>query len=56
MGEDPFEEIAQKCSQAAAAVDCSREEYIEGLRYIIGELQIDIEAAGMVRITEDPEG
>lgn len=38
--EEAFDDIAQETCQKAAKVKCSAEEYREGLRHIISELQV----------------
>ncbi len=43
--DEKFEVIATDVSREAAGVQCSKEEYIGGLRMIIEALQIDIDAA-----------
>ncbi len=45
MSEDRFEAIAQETMQAADQVPCSPEEYREGLRTIIADLQLAIEVS-----------
>lgn len=43
--EDQFSKIAQKTVEDASHVDCAIEEYREGLRLIVEELGVSIEAA-----------
>ncbi len=43
--EEKFDEIASYASDRAAKIDCSKDDYIRGLRAIIERLQDDIAAA-----------
>jgi predicted translin family RNA/ssDNA-binding protein len=43
--EELFDTIAQEAISKARKVDCSVEEYIDGLKQIIGEIEMEIEAA-----------
>jgi hypothetical protein len=42
---DKFEDIADRTSRDAAAVDCSAADYRGGLRLIIERLEVDIAAS-----------
>lgn len=43
--EQHFEQIAQRASEQAGDVPCSREDYVEGLTIIIEELTVSKQAA-----------
>ena len=43
--DEKFEAIGEKCAQEAGDVKCSIREYMEGLKQIIGHLQVCVEAA-----------
>ena len=43
--EDEFEELAQETSTKAASVECSPQDYRDGLRAIIERLEADIAAS-----------
>jgi len=45
MSEDEFAALAEKVIRQAAKINCSVEEYKDGLELIVGELQVAIEAA-----------
>lgn len=44
--DEEFEELAQRVSQEASRIDCSPEEYRDGLRTIIDTLKADLRASG----------
>ena len=43
--EEQFQEIADEADEKASAIDCSKEDYREGLQLIITRLQTSLEAA-----------
>lgn len=43
--EDQFQDIAEETEAKAGAVDCTTEEYVEGLKTIIGQLKSAMSAA-----------
>jgi len=42
---DKFEDLAKEVSEKASRIDCPIPDYIDGLKAIIGHLELDIEAA-----------
>jgi hypothetical protein len=43
--EEQFEELAQQTSEKATRIECEPEEYIDGLKTVIDQMEMDIEAA-----------
>lgn len=43
--DEAFETLARQLIEAADKVKCSQEDYIAGLRYVLGEVEIAIQAA-----------
>lgn len=43
--EEEFEKLIEETSERAAAIECSPDEYREGLRGLIGQCRIDIQAS-----------
>lgn len=43
--DEAFEKLAQQLIEAADKVQCSVDDYIAGLRYILGEVEVAIQAA-----------
>lgn len=45
MKEDQFEKIVLEALSRARDVECSQEEFIEGLQLILGEVEVELQAA-----------
>jgi hypothetical protein len=43
--DEAFEKLAQQLIEAADKVKCSLDDYIAGLRYILSEIEVSIQAA-----------
>lgn len=43
--DESFEKLAQQLIEACDKVECSKDDYIAGLRYILGEVEISLQAA-----------
>lgn len=43
--EEMFQEIADEAQERADAIDCPKEDYVEGLKLIISQLRSSLEAA-----------
>jgi hypothetical protein len=42
---EAFEKLAQQLIEAADKIPCEMDEYIAGLRYVLGEVEVAIQAA-----------
>lgn len=45
VADEAFEKLAQQLIEAADKVQCSVDDYIAGLRYILGEVEVALQAA-----------
>lgn len=51
--DEAFEKLASQLIEAADKVDCSLSDYIAGMRYILGEVEVALQAAKETWGTDD---